>query len=246
MNTINPTTALCGRVVLISGAGGGLGAVAAKACAAAGACVVLLDKAVSSLEILYDEIVGSGFTRPAIYPLDLEKATEADFGELAGILDKQFGALHGLLHSATDIGVLEPLADINAGQWERLLRINLSAAHGLTRAVLPLLQRAGDASLVFTSNSSARLGKAYWGAYGVADIALEGMARMWSDELASAGRVRVNIFVPGPVNSPSRRKTHPGELPEENPSPESLAARYAYLLGPASQGVNGQIIEGPG
>jgi NAD(P)-dependent dehydrogenase (short-subunit alcohol dehydrogenase family) len=125
------------------------------------------------------------------------------------------------------------------------LRINLSAVHGLTRAVLPLLQAAGDASLVFTSNSSARLGKAYWGAYGVADIALEGMARMWAEELASAGRVRVNIFVPGPVNSPVRRKTHPGEAPDQNPSPASLADRYVYLLGPDSQGVNGQIIEGP-
>ena len=245
MNTLDPTLALNGRVILISGVGGGLGSVAAKACAAAGACVVLLDKSVSPMERLYDEILAAGHTQPAIYPLDLEKATEADFAELAEILAGQFGVLHGLLHSAADLGVLEPLADIKGGQWDRLLRINLSAAHGLTRAVLPLLQRAGDASVVFTSNSSARLGKAYWGAYGVADIALEGMARMWADELASAGCVRVNVFVPGPVNSPSRRKTHPGELPEENPPPESLAARYTYLLGPESRGVNGQIIEGP-
>ena len=245
MNTLNPTLALNGRVILISGVGGGLGSVAAKACAAAGACVVLLDKSVSPMEKLYDEILSAGHTQPAIYPLDLEKATEADFAELAEILAGQFGVLHGLLHSAADLGVLEPLADVKGGQWDRLLRINLSAAHGLTRAVLPLLQRAGDASVVFTSNSSARLGKAYWGAYGVADIALEGMARMWADELASAGCVRINVFVPGPVNSPSRRKTHPGELPEENPPPESLAARYTYLLGPESRGVNGQIIEGP-
>ena len=245
MNPPNPTTALHGRVILISGAGGGLGSVAAKSCAAAGACIVLLDKSVSQLEKLYDEIMGLGHTRPALYPLDLEKATEADSAELAEIIHNQFGVLHGLLHSAADVGVLGPLADIKAGLWDRLLRINLSAAYGLTQAVLPLLQIAGDASLVFTSNSSARLGKAYWGAYGVAALALEGMARMWADELASAGRVRVNIFVPGPVNSPVRRKTHPGEAPGQNPSPASLAERYVYLLGPDSQGVNGQIIEGP-
>ncbi len=245
MNNLSPGKVLYGRVILISGAGGGLGSVAAKACAAAGACVVLLDKAVSPMEKLYDEILAAGHTQPAIYPLDLDKATEADYAELADILNSQFGLLHGLLHSAADLGVLETLADIKSGQWDRLLRINLSAAQGLTRAVLPLLQRAGDASVVFTSNSSARLGKAYWGAYGVADIALEGMARMWADELASAGLVRVNIFVPGPVNSPSRRKTHPGELPDENPVPESLVARYTYMFGPESLGINGQIIEGP-
>jgi NAD(P)-dependent dehydrogenase (short-subunit alcohol dehydrogenase family) len=78
----------------------------------------------------------------------------------------------------------------------------------------------------------------------VANIALEGMARIWAEELASAGRVRVNLFVPGPVNSPSRRKTHPGELPAANPSPNTLAAHYVYLLGPESLGVNGQTIEG--
>ncbi|MEI7869744.1 MAG: SDR family NAD(P)-dependent oxidoreductase [Candidatus Methylumidiphilus sp.] len=237
---------LLGRVVLISGAGGGLGSVAAKACAEAGACVVLLDKAVNRLEKLHDDIVASGFTQPAIYPLDLEKATEDGYAELAEILDGQFGVLHGLLHSAADTGILGPLADIKAAHWGRLLQVNLSAAHGLTRALLPLMHRAGDASLIFTSNSSARLGKAYWGAYGVADIALEGMARMWAEELAGAGCVRVNVLVPGPVNSPSRRKTHPGELPGENPSPATLANRYVYLLGPASQGINGQIIEGPG
>jgi NAD(P)-dependent dehydrogenase (short-subunit alcohol dehydrogenase family) len=242
MNESQPLP-LQGRVILISGAGGGLGAAAAKACSAAGACVVLLDKAVNRLEQLHDDMVSSGLLQPALYPLDLEKATEADFAELAEILDRQFGVLHGLLHSAADMGVLGPMADINAGQWDRLLRVNLSAAHGLTRALLPLLQRAADASLVFTGNSSARCCKAYWGAYGVANIALEGMVRIWAEELASAGRVRVNLFVPGPVNSPSRRKTHPGELPSANPSPNTLAAHYVYLLGPEGLGINGQIIE---
>lgn len=243
MNT--PVLALQGRIILITGAGGGLGSVAAKACAAAGACVVLVDKAVSRLEKLYDEIVSAGWTRPAIYPLDLEKAAEADYAELAEILNQQFGVLHGLLHSAADVGVLGPLADIGISQWDKLLKINLSATHALTRALLPLLQRASDASIVFTSNSSARTGKAYWGAYGVANIAVEGMARIWADELVSAGIVRVNVFVPGPVNSPVRRKTHPGELPTETPPPESLADRYVYLLGPESHGVNGQVIHHP-
>ncbi len=235
---------LKGRIILVTGAGGGLGSVAAKACAAEGACVVLLDKIVSRLEKVHDEIVAAGHTQAAIYPLDLAKATEADYAELAEVLESQFGVLHGLLHSAADLGVLGPLADVKAAQWDNLLRINLSAAHALTRALLPLLQRAEDAALVFTSDSSARLGKAYWGAYGVAKIALEGMARMWAEELESAGRVRVNVSVPGPVNSPLRRRSHPGELPEECPPPQNLAGHYVYLLGPASRSLHGQTIEG--
>ncbi len=237
---------LQGRIILVTGAGGGLGGVAARACAAEGACVVLLDKAVSRLEKVHDEIVAAGHPQPAIYPLDLAKAGEAEYAELAEILESQFGMLHGLLHSAVELGVPGPLADVKPAQWDNLLRVNLGAAHALTRALLPLLQRAGDAALVFTSDSSARLGKAYWGAYGVAKIALEGMARMWAEELESAGRVRVNVLVPGPVNSPLRRRSHPGELPEECPQPQTLAGRYVHLLGPASRGLHGQTLEGPG
>lgn len=234
------------RTILVTGAAGGLGSVAARACAAEGACVVLLDKAVSRLEKLHDEIVAAGHPQPAIYPLDLAKAGEADYAELAEILDGQFGVLHGLLHSAAELGSPGPLADVKAAQWDSLLRVNLSAAHGLTRALLPLLQRAEDASVVFTSDSSARQGKAYWGAYGVAKIALEGLARMWAEELESAGRVRVKVLAPGPVASPMRRRSHPGELPEECPPPDIFAGRYVYLLSPASRGLHGQVVEGPG
>jgi len=234
---------LKGRVILITGAGGGLGGVAAKACAAEGACVVLVDHAVNKLERVHDDIVAAGHQQPAIYPLDLGKATEADYTELAEILQSQFGVLHGLLHSAAELGVPSPLADVKPGHWDWVLKINLTAAHALTRALLPLLQAAGDSRLVFTSDSSARQGKAYWGTYGVAKIALEGMARMWAEELESAGRVRVNVFVPGPVDSPLRRKSHPGELPQENPAAQTLAERYVYLLGPDSRGLHGQIVE---
>jgi len=237
------TGKLQGRVILITGAAGGLGSVAARACAAEGAGVVLVDNAIPKLEKLHDEIVAGGFQQPAIYPLDLGKATEADFNELAEILQNQFGVLHGLLHSAAELGVPSPLADVKPGLWDLVLKINLTAAHGLTRALLPLLQAAGDGVVVFTSDSSARKGKAYQGAYGVAKIAMEGMARMWAQELESAGRVRVNVFVPGPVDTPLRRKSHPGELPQENPAPQTLASRYVYLLGPESEGVHGQVIE---
>lgn len=132
------------RIILITGAAGGLGAVAAIACAEAGAGVILLDKRVKPLEKLHDDILALGHAQPAIYPLDLETAAEADFAELAEIIDGQFGVLHGLLHSAADIGIFGPLADVNANQWDRVLRVNLSAAHRLTRALLPLLEQGGQ------------------------------------------------------------------------------------------------------
>jgi NAD(P)-dependent dehydrogenase (short-subunit alcohol dehydrogenase family) len=236
--------ALSGRIILITGAGGNLGAVAAKACAAEGAQVVLLDKAVDRLERLYDEIVASGYRQPALYPLDLEGATEKDYRELAETLEGEFGALHGILHSAAELGIPGPLADLDAASWQRVMHINLTAAHLLTRALLPLLSRGDDGVVVFTTDSSARSGRAYWGAYGIAKIALEGLAHMLADELEGAGKIRVNLFSPGPVRSAIRRRSHPGENPELSDAPETLAGRYVYLLGPASKGLTGQLIEG--
>jgi NAD(P)-dependent dehydrogenase (short-subunit alcohol dehydrogenase family) len=242
MKAENPSWA--GRVVLISGAGGGLGSRAALALAGAGARLVLLDKAVNRLEQLHDDILAAGGLQPALYPLDLNTAGASEYAELAQILEQTFGGLHGLLHSAAELGVPGPLHEVAAADWERLLRVNLNAAHSLTAALLPLLAHTGDAAVVFTSDSSARLGHAYWGAYGVAKIALEGLARQWSEELSSAGRVRVRVFIPGPVRSPLRRKSHPGELPQENPDPEILSSRYLQLLGPASEDQGELFVQG--
>lgn len=233
------------RVILITGAAGSLGTVAARACAAQGAQTILLDKALKRLEWLYDQITACGHPRPALYPLDLTGATESDYEELAQTLESQFGALHGLLHSAAEMGVLGPLRDVDGVSLERALRVNLTAPHLLTRALLPLLSRSGDASVVFTGDSSASRRRAYWGAYGIAKSAIEGLAKVLAQELQSSGRIRVNLFEPGPVNSALRMKSHPGERAEERGDPAALASRYVQLLGPGSRGANGAVFCGP-
>lgn len=227
------TGTLADRVILITGAAGGLGSVAARACAEQGAQLVLLDSVVSKLEKLSDELVAAGHRQPALYPLDLAKAGDADYAELAEILETQFGVLHGLLHSAAQPGNLGPLADQTQATFEHLLRVNLSAAHGLTRALLPLLRQTGDTAVVFTGDSSARHGQAYWNAYGIAKIALEALAHMLAEELESEGRIRVHLLLPGPVDSPIRRHTHAGEHPGQRRPAHDWSTTYVRLLGPA-------------
>lgn len=244
-DTVANSDSLQGRVVLITGAAGSLGSVAAKACAAQGAQTILLDKAVKGLERLYDEIERDGHPRPALYPLDFAGAMERDYDELAQTLAREFGMLHGLLHSAAELGVLGPLADVDGIALERSLRINLTGPHLLTRALLPLLSASSDASVVFTGDASAGAGRAYWGAYGIAKIALEGLARVLAQELEGAGKVRVNLFQPGPVNSALRSKSHPAERADQRLEPMALAGRYVQLLGPGSRGTTGAVIRGP-
>ena len=141
-----------GRTLLITGACGSLGSVASKALAAAGAQLILLDKNVSQLERLSDEITDAGHSMPALYPLDLLTAVEADYQTLANLIDENFGCLHGLLHSAADLGALQPLSDISAAAWQASLLINLTAPFLLTKALLPLLLQSEGACVVFTTD----------------------------------------------------------------------------------------------
>ncbi|MFX4366054.1 SDR family NAD(P)-dependent oxidoreductase, partial [Acinetobacter baumannii] len=73
---------LDGRVVLVTGATGGLGSASAQACARAGATVVLLGRKVPRLNRVYDAVAACG-PEPLLYPLDLEGATPDDYAEMA-------------------------------------------------------------------------------------------------------------------------------------------------------------------
>ena len=244
MNTINPIIALCGDVGLISGAGGGLGAGGGKSLRRSGRLCGIAGQSGKPTGNSPPRIVGSGFTRPAIYPLDLRRQRRPTSANWPGFLTSS-------LVCCTDCCTRHRHRRIGTSSRHKSGPMGASIAHKPIGSPwpdmggLPLLQRAGDASLVFTSNSSARLGKAYWGAYGVAGIALEGMARMWSDELASAGRVRVT-FCAGSGELAFAPKNPSRPFAGGKPIARKPCGPLRILLGPASQGVNGQIIEGPG
>jgi len=223
-----------GRILLISGAAGTLGRAAALACVAAGATVVLLDKNLRGLERLYDEIMAAdGSASALLYPLDLEGASEADFAELAERVEAELGGLQGILHAANEAGVLGPIVDLGAREVERALKVNCSAPLQLTRAVLPLLNRTGDASIVFVSDTAARTGKAYWGAYGISKMAMEGLATILAEETAAAGKVHVHTFLPGPFRSPVYLRAFPGGGRAALPDASQLCPTLIELLAAA-------------
>lgn len=230
------------QVILITGAGGGLGSTAALALAKQGATLVLLDKVIAKLEKVYDAIVASGAPTPAMYPFDLAGASEADYAELANVLANQYGSLQGLLHSAVEFSSFTPLAYCATKDWANALNVNLSAAFLLTRLLLPVLQQSDHASIVFTSDSAVRTGKAYSAGYGVAKIALEGLAKIFAEELEAGQKVRVNTLVPGAIDSPLRKRAYPGEDKSQLPGMSSLDRVYTYLFSSRSLGVTGHVI----
>ncbi len=235
-----PDKVLLDRVILVTGAGDGIGRAVALAAGKHGATVVLLGKTLRKLEAVYDAIEAAGGPTPAIYPLNLEGATESDFDTLGETLEKEFGRLDGLLHNAAKLGVLSRIDDYDMETWYQILQVNLNAPMMLTRACLPLLRKSEDASVVFTGDQFGRRGRAYWGAYGVSKAAIEGFMQILAHETEGTSPIRVNSFNPGPTRTNLRLQAYPGEDPATLKTPEALVNHYLWLLGPASQGVTGQ------
>lgn len=237
-----PQNLLQGRVVLVTGAGRGLGRTAALAFAAHGATVILHGRNVERLEAVYDEIEAAGGPQAAIFPLDLFSAGDKEFEALAGGIRSQLGRLDGILHNASHLDNLHSLETHTLEQWQVALRVNLMAPFALTRACLPLLKAAPDASVIMTSETHGHAPAAYWGSFAVSKAGVETLVKLWAQELEIYPNLRLNGLIPGPVQSPQRVRTHPGEVKESLPEPDSLMPSYLYLMGGDSRGVSGQIV----
>lgn len=231
------------RVILITGSTGGLGRSLAMGCAARGAIVVLHARVVCKLEALYDEIVAAGYPQPTILPLDLASANAGDFGNVASAIQGQLGRLDALIHTAAVLGSLGPVEHQSFDAWQKVTRVNLVAAMALTRSTLPLLSTAPDGCVVFTLDTRSDDPRAYWGAYAASKAGLLALAKTLADECEGRANLRVNAIVPGPMRSPLRLLTHPGEDRAALPSPEALVPLYLHVVGAQSKADSGARID---
>ena len=233
---------LKGRVILVTGAGRGIGAAAAKTFAAHGATVLLLGKTEGNLNQLYDEIEAAGHPQPVVIPFNLETALPHQYDELAATIEAEFGRLDGLLHNAAILGPRTPLEQLSGDNFMRVMQVNVNAMFMLTSTLLPLLKLSEDASVIFTSSSVGRQGRAYWGAYATSKFATEGLMQVLADEVDGT-QVRANSVNPGATRTGMRAQAYPGENPTNNPLPEAIMPVYLYLMGPDSKGVNSQAFD---
>ena len=231
--------ALDQRVILVSGAHGGLGSAAAVACARAGATMVLLGRKLPKLNRVYDAVAQAG-AEPLLYPLDLEGASPDDYAELADRLRAELGHLDGVLHCAVEFKGLTPLEHTDPAAFARVMHVNLTAPWWLSQACLPLLRQAQDAALVFALDDLERVGQPYWGAYGIAQHGLAAMVGMLHAELASSS-VRVSALQPGPMRTGLRSRAYA----DDNDLQAREAADYAdacvTLLSSAGAAHRGQV-----
>lgn len=231
------------KVILVTGAGAGIGKEASLAYARHGATVILLGKTIHKLEQVYDQIEHEGGAQPAIYPMDLAGASGKDYEDLAVNIENEFSHLDGLLHNAAQLGSLRALSQFDMDSWTKIMQVNLHAPFVLTQVCLPLLAKSDNASLIFTADDVGKQGKAYWGAYAISKAASNNMMQIFADELEVNTQIRVNSINPGVVATKMRSGAYPGEDPNSIAQPADIMSAYLYLMGDDSKDENGQVIQ---
>jgi NAD(P)-dependent dehydrogenase (short-subunit alcohol dehydrogenase family) len=238
-----PDDLLRQRIIMITGATAGIGRALAMHAAAHGAQVILHGRNVTKLEAVYDEIEGiTGAPRPSIAVMDLATADDNAYRTLAESLTDEFGRLDGLVNNAGILGERYSIEQYDAGMWQQVMHVNVTATFALTQVCLPLLHQSEDASIIFTSSGVGRQGKPFWGAYAVSKFATEGLCQVLASE-QQHGNLRVNCINPGPVRTDMRRAAYPAEDRDALTGPEGVLPTYMYLLGPDSKGTTGKSLD---
>lgn len=224
------TESLQDKTILVTGAGDGIGRVAARTYAAHGATVILLGRTSSNLESLFDEIIRAGHPEPGIAVRDLSTQDIAELQELGDVILAQYGKLDGLLHNASILGDRVPVEHYDVNTWAKVMQVNFVNVCYLTRILMPLLRSANSARAIFTSSGVGAVPRAYWGAYSVSKYAMEGYAKLLADELENTSEIKVNILNPGGTRTKMRAQAYPNENPNTLIEPEVLMPLYLYLM----------------
>jgi NAD(P)-dependent dehydrogenase (short-subunit alcohol dehydrogenase family) len=235
------TQALSDKVILVTGAGDGLGAATAKTYATFGATVVLLGRTRLKLEAVNDWISTNTATQPVIVPCDLETLDMETANNLAHSISEAFGRLDGIVHHASRLGPRAPLAHYALEEWLKVMQTNVNATFLLNQTLFNLLDASARACIVHTSSSVGRVGRAYWGAYAASKFALEGLSQVLADETEVASRIKVFSVNPGGTRTNMRKEAYPLEDPDTLPTPEAHMELFMLLQQPLRE--NGEAAE---
>lgn len=238
---------LTDRVAVVTGAGRGIGAASAVALAEAGADVVVSSRTVSQLEAVAQQVEAAG-RRALVVPADLSDPDNV--AGLAAAAREAFGRLDVVVNN---VGGTIPNAflDTTIEYLEEAFRFNVSTAHALTRAAVPLMLEGGGGAVVNVSSVMGRVSGRGYLAYGTAKAALAHYTRLAARDLAP--RVRVNAIAVGSVATSALEYVIHDEgtrtaMEEATPlrrigEAEDVAAAVVYLASPASAYTTGKVLE---
>jgi NAD(P)-dependent dehydrogenase (short-subunit alcohol dehydrogenase family) len=233
---------LGGRVVLITGAGSGIGRATSLACVAEGATVAAVDSNDEGLNSTVDAVRGLGGQITArVADVSDRNALPAAIGSVA----REVGPLHGVFANAAVLPPPVPVEALDWQEWDRILSVNLTGA--MLTLVSSLAHVVDGGSLLASGSSLAIRPREQRLAYVAAKAGLHAAARALSLELA-VRRVRVNVLAPGLTDTPMVQQI-PGHIESGLPSvplgalvpPEEVAMLAVHLLSDDARHVTGAV-----
>jgi NAD(P)-dependent dehydrogenase (short-subunit alcohol dehydrogenase family) len=222
------------KTALITGGSKGIGKGIAKAFLNEGATVIICGRNERDLKRTQDDL--SKYGNISYIKADISKRNQVKL--LKSKIERNFGKLHVLVNNASILGLRKPIIDYDEDIWQETIHINLNAQFFVTKALLPLLMKTNNSSIINVSSSVGRRGKGGWGAYAASKFGLEGLTQVLADELKS--NVRVNSVNPGGTRTEMRAEAYPEEDPETLPTPDDLAPIFVYLASDDSISVTGE------
>ncbi len=230
------------RIILVTGASDGIGREAALTYSRYSASVILVGRNEEKLRSVAHEIQQAGGIPARWITLDLLTCTPQECQQLAQKIAIHYPRLDGVLHNAGLLGDVCPMVQQKPEVWQQVMQVNVNGTFMLTQALLPLLLESESGSLVFTSSSVGRQGRANWGAYAASKFATEGMMQVLAEEYQNR-HLRVNCINPGGTRTKMRANAFPTEDPQKLKTPADIMPVYLWLMGDDSRRKTGMTFD---
>jgi NAD(P)-dependent dehydrogenase (short-subunit alcohol dehydrogenase family) len=218
------------RVILVTGASGGLGRAVCQAFLDAGAIVAGVSRSGAPAVVHARFLpIQADLTAPEQAAAAVERARSHS------------GRLDALIHLVGGFAGGQPIEATDDATWQRMLDLNLNAAFHAMRAVLPVLRAAGQGRIIAVGSRTALEPAARLSAYGVSKAALVALVRTCALELKST-RITANAVLPGVIDTPANRAADPAADFSKWVAPQSIARLILWLASDAACDVNGAAI----
>ncbi|MBL8553719.1 MAG: SDR family NAD(P)-dependent oxidoreductase [Phenylobacterium sp.] len=223
---------MAGRVIAITGAFGILGSAVAKAAAAQGASLALIDAAKAPL--------GVGVGEGALVLAETDLTDPVQVGAAMAAIGERYGRIDALLNIAGGF-VWEKIEGQDPSRWADLFRLNVVTAANASRAAIPHLRKSRHGRIVNVGSAAALKAGAGMGAYSAAKAGVHALTQALAEELKGDG-ITVNAVLPSIIDTPANRADMPDTDPAVWVAPDDLAAVILFLASEASTAVTGSLV----
>jgi NAD(P)-dependent dehydrogenase (short-subunit alcohol dehydrogenase family) len=219
-----------GKVVLVTGANGGLGTYVTQAFLDAGATVVGTSR----------KIQQSDFNNPNFTAMPAEISTREGAQILVDQIVARFGKLDVLAHTVGGFAGGQSIADTDDVTFQRMFDLNLNCVFYVLRAAIPVLRQTGGRIIAIGSRAALEPGPGV-GAYSASKAAMVSLIRTVALENKDAG-LTANVILPGTMDTPANRKAIPNADVSKWVQPATVAELVVWLAGESGKDVNGSVI----